>query len=78
MGIPVPHGLTEEEIAAVDSFSMKVWGKPLFDRKPSHSGRHGWSCEFCAVELEKLRPKPAPAQPWNVVSIERRKLREAA
>lgn len=66
MGIPIPQGLTPEQIAACDSFSQAVWGKPLFDREPSHSGRHGWDCEFCWEALKKSRPKPSPAQPWEL------------
>lgn len=82
MGIPVPQGLTDEEIDACDRFSQAIWGKPLFDRQPSHNGRHGLLCEPCRLESVKQREKrtrPAPAQPWasNVVEL-RSRLREAA
>lgn len=78
MGIPVPSGLAEEEIEACDRFSRAIWGKPLFDREPSHSGRHGWSCEMCWDELkkreaERARREQAKHQPWhgsNVVALD--------
>lgn len=66
MGIPVPAGLTPDEIDACDRFSLKVWGKPLFDREPSHNGRHGHGCEFCAPVLAELEKPAQPVrQPWE-------------
>lgn len=67
MGIPQPARLTATEADACDNFSQAIWGKPLFDRQPSHNGRHGWSCDFCSVELSRERKIPAP-QPWELAA----------
>ena len=69
MGIPVPSRLTADEIDACERFSLAVWGVVMFDREPSHNGRHGYGCEFCLdhlrerdAELERVRAIP---QPWD-------------
>lgn len=74
MGIPVPQRLTPEQADACERFSLAVWGVLLFDREPSHNGRHGYACPDCLpilaerdTELERVR---SIAQPWE--------LREAA
>jgi hypothetical protein len=71
MGIPVPSRMTPEEIDAADRFSLLVWGKVLFDREPSHNGRHGYTCEFCVSALEEQRvaaeERLQPVrQPWEL------------
>lgn len=67
MGIPIPSHLTPTEADACDAFSQAVWGQPLFDRQPSHNGRHGWSCDFCSVVLRRERKQPA-RQPWELAA----------
>lgn len=74
MGIPVPSRLTDEQIDACERFSLAVWGVLMFDREPSHNGRHGYACALCAPVLaerdaERDRVRHI-AQPWE--------LREAA
>lgn len=74
MGIPVPSGLTPEETDACDRFSLLVWGTLLFDRQPSHNGRHGYECEFCSPVLEQQRldaeRRLVPVrQPWQPMGL---------
>ena len=69
MGIPVPSKLTPAETDACDRFSQAIWGKPLFDREPSHNGRHGLGCEYCLpVLVAQERVEPAP-QPWELRAV---------
>jgi hypothetical protein len=67
LGIPVPAGLTADEIAAIERFSVCVWGRTLFDHEPSHNGRHGWNCPACVPVLEdrRLRLERKISQPWD-------------
>jgi hypothetical protein len=66
MGIPVPAGLTPEEVDDCDRFSLLVFGTLLFDREPSHNGRHGYGCEFCHSVLAELEQAARPVrQPWE-------------
>lgn len=69
MGIPVPSRLTPAEVDACDRFSVLVWGKLLFDREPSHNGRHGYACEHCWEYLkafeDALEARKSPPQPWE-------------
>lgn len=69
MGIPVPSGMSDEQILSCERFSLLVWGKTLFEYEPSHNGRHGYACEECVAaleardaELERIRAIP---QPWE-------------
>jgi hypothetical protein len=67
MGIPIPTNLTAEQVEACERFSVLVWGKLLFDREPSHNGRHGYGCEYCHPILaeHEARQNVAP-QPWEL------------
>jgi hypothetical protein len=69
VGIPIPSGLTAEQIDSCERFSLAVFGSLMFDRSPSHNGRHGYACELCLpvlaerdAELERVR---SIAQPWE-------------
>lgn len=66
MGIPVPAQLTPEQVDACDRFSVLVWGKLLFDREPSHNGRHGLLCEHCWPILAANERQPPAPQPWEL------------
>lgn len=69
MGIPVPARLNREQINACERFSLAVWGVPMFDREPSHNGRHGHGCTFCAPILAAAEHAPARIrQPWDVAA----------
>ena len=67
MGIPVPSQLTPDQVDACDRFSLIVFGSLLFDRAPSHNGRHGYGCEFCLPVLVELERAARPVrQPWEL------------
>lgn len=66
MGIPVPAHLTPSQVDACERFSVIVWGRLLFDREPSHNGRHGYSCEYCLPLLARNEPRTAAPQPWEM------------
>jgi hypothetical protein len=72
VGVPVPSRLTREQIIACERFSLAVFGAPMFDREPSHNGRHGYGCEHC---LPLLRERDAELervheirQPWELAA----------
>jgi hypothetical protein len=69
MGIPVPSRLTPDEIDACERFSLAVWGVLLFDREPSHNGRHGHTCPACSLVLADCEAEAdrlhGIRQPWD-------------
>lgn len=70
--VPFPSQLTAEERLALQVFSVRVFGEPIFTLEPSHNGHHGYGCHEC---LSVLRDRDAEyervqaiQQPWELAA----------
>lgn len=67
--VPFPSQLNPEERLALQVFSVRVFGEPIFTDEPAHNGSHGHSCEFCSPVLavrDAERERVANiTQPWH-------------